>query len=310
VLNGGKWVSSDAKSAVDAAIKETGYRINPHARNLATSKSNSVAFLLTESQQLLFEDPNFSMLVRGTAAALAVKDISLVLIIAGDPAEQARATNYITAGHVDGVLLAFSSHHGNPLVESLLSANIPMVACGQPLGFEGRLGCVSADDINGAKRMVDYLKEKGHSRIAIIAGPDDTPGGVGRLDGYQKSLGSAYDEKYVAYGDYSRASGEAAMKDLLERAPDLDAVFASNDRMAAGAITALKAAGKRVPEDVAVGGFDDSEIAAQTDPPLTTMRQPFDRISFEMVRVLLDTIAGEEPAIVTLPTTLVERESA
>ena len=310
VLNGRKWVSPEAKNAVESAIKKTGYRVNPHARNLATSKSNSVAFLLTESQQLLFEDPNFSMLVRGTAQALAVKGISLVLIIAGSPAEQARATNYITAGHVDGVLLAFSSRFGNPLVESLLNANIPMVACGQPLGFEGRLGCVSADDVNGAKKMVDYLKSVGRSRIAIIAGPDDTPGGVGRLVGYEKSLGEAYEERFVSYGDYSRISGEHAMKELLAKSPDLDAVFAANDAMAAGAITALKAAGKRVPEDVAVGGFDDSVIATQTDPQLTTMHQPFDRISTEMVRLLLDTIAGQESATVTLPTVLTRRDSA
>ena len=310
VLNGRKWVSPDAKAAVEAAIKKTGYRVNPHARNLATARSNSVAFLLTESQQLLFEDPNFSMLVRGTAEALAEKDISLVLIIAGTPEEQSRAMAYITAGHVDGVLLAFSSRFGNPLVDNLLNANIPMVACGQPLGFEGRLSCVAADDVNGAKKMVDYLREVGRSRIAIISGPSDTPGGVGRLLGYQRSLGSDYDESRVAYGDYSRASGEAAMKALLQQSPDLDAVFAANDAMAAGAISALHAAGKRVPEDVAVGGFDDSAIAQQTDPPLTTMHQPFDRISSEMVRMLLDSIAGEDPAVVTLPTTLLRRESA
>ncbi len=102
-------MSPASRAAVEAAIKKTRYRVNPHARNLATSRSNSVDFLLTESQQLLFEDPNFSMLVRGTAQALAAKDISLVLVIAGSPAEQARATDFITAGHVDGVLLAFSS---------------------------------------------------------------------------------------------------------------------------------------------------------------------------------------------------------
>lgn len=100
------------------------------------------------------------------------------------------------------------------------------------------------------------------------------------------------------------------MKLLLEREPGIDAVFAANDAMAAGAIEALQLAGKRVPEDVAVAGFDDSNFAGTTDPSITTMRQPFDRISVEMVRLLLSEIAGEEPATVTLPTTLVERESA
>jgi DNA-binding LacI/PurR family transcriptional regulator len=310
VLNGGKWVSPDAAAAVNDAIKKTRYRVNPHARNLATSKSNSVAFLLTEPQHVLFDDPNFSQLVRGTAQALAAKDMSLVLIIAGTPAEQARATEYITGGHVDGVLLAFSSHGGNPLVASLIESGIPVVACGQPLGFESKLGCVSADDFNGGRQMVDYLRSTGRKRIAIISGPEDTPGGVGRLAGYRASVGADYRENLVAHGDYSRASGAAAMERLLRDAPDLDAVFVASDVMAAGAIAVLQAAGRRIPEDVAVGGFDDSAIAMTTTPTLTTMHQPFDRISSEMVRMLIESIAGESPATITLPTTLIKRESA
>ena len=308
VLNGKNWVSPESKAAVDAAIKKTGYRINPHARNLATSRSNTVAFLLTEQQHLLFDDPNFSVLVRGAAKALAAKNLSLVLIIAGDPAERARATQYLAGGHVDGVLLLFSSPLGNPLVEALIDMNIPLVACGQPLGFEGKLGCVSADDFNGAKQMMQHLIGLGRTRIATIAGPQDTPGGLDRLRAYREVLGA--DDSRVAYGDYSQASGYRAMTELLERSPDLDAVFVGNDTMAAGAIDALKAAGKRVPEDVAVGGFDDSIVATSTDPTITTMHQPFDRISAEMVRVLLDIIAGEQPSTVSLPTTLVVRESA
>lgn len=310
VLNGGKWVSPDAAAAVNDAIKKTRYRVNPHARNLATSKSNSIAFLLTESQQMLFDDPTFSMLVRGTAEALSESDLSLVMIIAGTPDEQTRATDYITAGHVDGVLLAFSSHGGDPLVESLLQAGVPTVACGQPLGFEGRLGCVAADDYNGARRMVEHLQIIGRSRIACISGPDGTPGGVARLAGYRAAVGDAFDERLVVCGDYGWASGERAMRELLERSPDIDAVFAANDAMAAGAISVLQAAGKRVPEDVAIGGFDDSPVALTTRPTLTTMRQPFERISAEMVRMLIEMIAGEQAATITLPTKLIERESA
>lgn len=310
VLNDKNWVSPESKAAVDSAIKKTGYRVNPHARNLAMSKSNTVAFLLTEPQQVLFDDPNFSVLVRGTAQALATRDISFVLIIAGDPAEQTRAMNYITAGHVDGVLLAFTSAAGNPLVERLIEAKVPMVSAGQPLGFEGQLGCVSADDLLGATKMVRYLADKGHSRIASIAGPVDTPGGIARLSGYRKVLGDAVDEQLVVHGDYSRDSGERAMNELLARTRDIDAVFAANDAMAAGAIGALHSAGLRVPEDVAVAGFDDSAFASSTEPPLTTMHQPFERISEEMVRVLVDIIAGEGPTTVTVPTTLIERASA
>ena len=310
VLNGKNWVSPEAKAAVDAAIKKTAYRVNPHARNLATSRSNTVAFLLTEPQQLLFDDPNYSMLVRGASKALAAHDYSLVLIVAGDEAERARATSYITAGHVDGVLLAFSSPDGSALIESLIDAKVPLVACGQLAGFEGRIGCVSADDRLGARRMVSYLAGKGRNRIVTIAGPLGSPGGIGRLEGYRDIVTEATDDTLIEVGDYSRDSGFRAMNKLLARVPDLDAVFAANDAMAAGAIDALKSAGKRVPKDVSVAGFDDSSFAAKTEPALTTMHQPFDRISVEMVRLLLEEISGEQPATVTLPTVLVERNSA
>jgi DNA-binding LacI/PurR family transcriptional regulator len=309
VLNGGRWVSQDAKAAVDAAIRKTGYRVNPHARSLATNRTGSVAFLLTEDHQLLFEDPNFSMLLTGAAQALAERQLSLVLIMAGSAAEQERALAYIEAGHVDGVLLV-SAHSGQRLISDIVDSKVPAIACGIPLGFQKHLGYVAADDLEGAREMVAHLRGLGRKRIATVAGPADTPGGVTRLEGYRLELGEAFDDRLVRHGDYGRASGEAAMRELIEADPTIDAVFVANDRMAAGAIDALRAAGRRVPEDVAVGGFDDSSIALGTDPALTTMRQPFERISAEMVRLLLQVIEGERPAAITLPTELVVRESA
>lgn len=306
VLNGGRWVSPDAKAAVDAAIKKTGYRVNPHARSLATNRTGSVAFLLTEDHQQLFEDPNFSALLKGAAAALADSDMSLVLIMAGSAAEQKRAVAYIEAGHVDGVLLV-SAHSGQRLLADIVGSGVPAIACGIPLGYQKRMGYVAADDEEGAREMVAHLRSLGRRRIATIAGPLDTPGGVTRLEGYRAELGDDLDEALVRHGDYGRASGEAAMRDLLAAEPDVDAVFAANDRMAAGALDALATAGRRVPEDVAVGGFDDSSIAESTSPALTTMRQPFDRISSEMVRLLLQLIDGQKPAAITLPTELVRR---
>ncbi|MGD8166711.1 LacI family DNA-binding transcriptional regulator [Herbiconiux sp. P16] len=311
VLNGKNWVSPEARTAVEAAIRSTGYRVNPHARNLAMSKSNSVAFLLTETQQVLFEDPNFAALVRGTTQALAARDVSSVLIMAGDAAEQARAMSYISAGHVDGVLLAFTSSGGNPLVRQLVDAGVPLVACGMPVGgFEGRIGSVSADDAHGAVSMVQYLVDQGRQRIATIAGPPDTPGGIARLEGYRRVLGPRFDPALVEVGDYTVAGGAAAMRRLLARTPALDAVFAANDAMAVGALEALQAAGRIVPDDVAVAGFDDNDFASRTTPGLTTVRQPFPRISAEMVRVLMEVIAGGETSTITVPTSLVVRGSA
>lgn len=309
VINGGHWVSPEALTAVQEAIRTTGYSMNQHARSLATGRSNSIAFLLTEPQHLLFEDPTFSILLRGAAEALSQREMPLLLMVAGTPEERRRITDYITAGHVDGVLL-ISSHRDNPMVRSLLRAEIPVIACGVPIGYEDSVGYVSADDVGGARKMTQHLRDSGRARIATVTGPLDTPGGTMRLAGYKEALGDAFDESLVRNGDYSREGGRAAMAELLEARPDLDAVFVASDLMAAGAITAIKDSGRSIPGDVAVGGFDDSGLAATLDPPLTTMRQPFERISSEMVRLLLEVVDGQEPAAVTLPATLVRRESA
>ncbi|CAQ02656.1 LacI family DNA-binding transcriptional regulator [Clavibacter sepedonicus] len=310
VLNGGHWVSADKLQAVNAAIKKTQYRVNPHARGLVTRRSDSVAFLLTERHELLFEDPNFSRLMRGTAEALAERDVSLVLIMAGTPDEQRRAKEFIIAGHIDGVLLVSWHSGARDLVNDIHLAGVPVVACGVPLGFERSLGYVAADDEEGARTMTAHLRGLGRTRVETITGPPDTSGGTKRLEGYRAELGDAFDPALVAVGDYGVESGARAMAELLERAPDLDAVFAANDLMATGALRVLAERGRRVPEDVAVGGFDDSPVAATASPALTTMRQPFDRVSSEMVRLLMQVIEGERPASIVLPTDLVIRDSA
>ncbi|MGW7272616.1 LacI family DNA-binding transcriptional regulator [Streptomyces sp. NPDC054864] len=312
VLNGGHYVSPSSQEAVNAAIRKTGYVVNRHARSLITGRSDSVGFLLTEPQERFFEDPNFNVLLRGCTQALAAHDIPLLLMLAGTPDERRRIMRYITAGHVDGVLLV-SSHSGDPVTDELREAGVPLVACGKPIGQASKVSYVAADDRDGARDMVRHLLSLGRHRVGTVTGPLDTPGGVDRLAGYREILaeeGIRGDERLIASGDYSRAGGEAAAAQLLERAPDLDAVFVASDLMAQGVLTTLHRAGRRVPEDVAVGGFDDSPAALTARPALTTVRQPWDRISAEMVRVLLARISGEDPAAVILPTELVIRGSA
>jgi len=308
VLNGGRDVSNAAMEAVQKAMRQTGYVVNQHARSLVTQRSQSVAFILSEPQDRLFEDPNFNVLLHGCTQALAAHDITLLLTLAGSKDDRKRAVRYLTAGHVDGALLV-STHSGNPLIEELVARNLPVVACGKPLGYERSVAYVAVDERDGAAQMVEHLRSTGRRRIATITGPLDTSGGVERLAGYREVVGEL-DPALVVNGDYTRAAGEAAMERLLRQAPDLDAVFVASDLMAAGALTVLQRAGKRVPEDVAVGGFDDSHIATTTHPHLTTIRQSYPRIGAEMVRLLLSQIEGESPAAVIIPTDLVLRESA
>jgi DNA-binding LacI/PurR family transcriptional regulator len=312
VLNGRDWVSPGAVRSVREAIARTGYTANPHARSLATGRSGSIAFLLTEPQHLLFEDPNFSVLLRGAAQALSDRSLTLILMIASTSAERSRTVAYISGGHVDGVLLV-SPHSGDPLLGQLVDAGVPIVACGRVLGYEQAISSVAADDLSGGRMAVEHLIAAGCTRIAMITGPLDMAGGVLRLQGYRDALaahGLPVDPSRVLHGDWSRESGAAAMTTLLDQAPSLDAVFAASDAMAAGALRVLRAAGRSVPSDVRVVGFDDSGLAATTEPPLTTVRHPLDRVADEMVRLLTDVIAGRDPVSITVPTSLVLRASS
>ncbi|MFT4030237.1 MAG: LacI family DNA-binding transcriptional regulator [Protaetiibacter sp.] len=309
VINGGHWVSPDARAAVEEAIRSTGFTINHAARSLATGRAGSLAFLLTEPQHLLFEDPTFALLLRSAAEALTQRGMTLVLLVAGTEAERANVEKFVSTGHVDGVLL-ISSHESDPLLDRLVAGGVPTVSCGIPLGHQGRVPAVAVDEAGSAREMVRHLRAKGHRRIAMIAGPDDTPGGRYRLDGFRDELGDDFDPALVEKGDYSLDSGSVAMSRLLARASDIDAVFAASDLMAAGALATLRKAGIRVPDDLALAGFDDSGLAATLQPPLTTMRQPWESISESMVQLLLDVIDGAPSRELILPTTLVVRESA
>src|SRR3954469_17515926 len=176
VLNGGHYVSPDALAAVHRAIRKTGYVVNQHARSLVTQRSDSIAFILSDPQDRLFEDPNFNILLKGCTQALAERDITLLLTVAGTQEDRKRVGRWVTAGHVDGVLLV-SEHAGSPLIDELRSRGLPIVAAGRPIGYERDISYVAADDRDGARQMVTYLRSRGHQRIGIITGPIDTPGG-------------------------------------------------------------------------------------------------------------------------------------
>jgi DNA-binding LacI/PurR family transcriptional regulator len=309
VLNGARYVSPAALKAVERAMRDTGYTVNQSARSLVTKRSNAVAFVLSEPQERLFEDPNFSVLLRCCTQALAEHDFSLVLMLESSEAERDRVLRYVRGEHVDGVLL-ISAHSGDPFIADLARGVVPAVACGKPGGVEANIPYVAAEDREGAQQMTRYLVEQGRRRIGMIHCPQ-VVGGQERLQGYRDVVGrKALKRLVVDAPDYSYAAGATAMRELLAASPDIDAVFAASDLLAAGALAELRRAGRRVPDDVAVGGFDDSRIARETDPPLTTIRQPLERVSRDMVDVLLRLIRREPVSSRVLPTELVVRESA
>lgn len=309
VINGGRHVSPVALSAVRRAMLETGFVPNTSARSLATGRADCVAFVLAEPQELLFEDPNFRVLVQECTRALADREQMMVLLTCDDDRQRARVIRHVSSSHVDGVMLV-SAHAGDALLGALEREQVPVVACGRPAAPR-QIPYVAADDRGGARIMTSYLLDRGHRRIGALTGPLDSPGGLQRFEGYCDVMGRrARRDLVVSARGYSADAGRRAMEQLLADAPDLDAVFVGADLLAVGALDALRAAGRRVPADVAVGGFDDSHAALLTDPPLTTIRQPLPAVAARMVDMLMRIIAGEQVQSIELPTELVVRGSA
>jgi DNA-binding LacI/PurR family transcriptional regulator len=310
VINGSPNVSAKAREAVELAIRELGYVPNRAARALVTRRTDTVALVVSESQLRVFDEPYFAGTIRGIGSALAETGLQLILAMARTPEEHARLELYLTGQHVDGVLL-LSLHGADPLPGRLEAMGVPTVLGGLPVGLNP-YSYVDMDNRAGARQAVKYLLGLGRRRVAAIAGSQDMGVGVDRLAGYRDALLSSGLPEIVAYGDFSEQSGAAAMAELLERHPDLDAVFAASDPMALGAMRVLKAAGRAIPEDVAVIGFDDSKAAQSADPPLTTVHQPTEAMGRQMAQLLVARINGEElrQPVVILDTHLVRRQSA
>ena len=295
VINGSSQVSESTRQAVLAAVTELGYVPNLAARALVTRRTDAVALVVSESEDRLFGEPFFAGVVRGISAGVTAAGRQLVLALTAGQDGERPIERYLTPQHVDGVLL-LSLHGDDPLPRQLRERGLPVVLGGRPAGgYSGAY--VDVDNAGGARAGVAHLLERGRRRIATITGPLDMMAGQDRLAGYRTALadtGMSVEESLVESGDFSEASGQQAMRTLLAREPELDAVFAANDLMAVGAMRALKEAGRRVPDDVAVVGFDDSPLSRVTDPPLSTVRQPTDEMGRRMAELLMRLIATED----------------
>ncbi|WP_207916990.1 LacI family DNA-binding transcriptional regulator [Micromonospora sp. KC723] len=309
VINKAPHVSRATRDAVERAIKEMGYLPNRTARALATQQTGIVALAVSHDDPELFADPFFAQVIVGVSAALEETDLHLLLCLASSGRGRSRLTNLLHTRGVDGIML-MALHGDDPLTHIARRAGLPTVYGGRPLNFEPQW-YVESDNLGGARLATEYLISLGRTRIVTIAGPMSTDVGRARHRGYREAMIMAGLTPYAtAEGDFTETGGAAAMKTLLDSHPDLDAIFAASDNMAAGALRVLLDAGRSVPADVAVVGFDDLGIAERTDPPLTTVHQSVQALGKEMTRMLVELIAGHEPPSIILPTKLVLRDSA
>jgi len=309
VLNNSAPVSSAARQQVREAAIRLGYVRQRAVPVRSRPRVRTVAAVICANQSRFFSDPFFSRLLNTASEVFAANDVPLMVITATDE-RLPTVERYLTSGQTDGVLL-LADHGRYPLSAALTASGVPVVTVGRPLRAT-RVSYVDADNHGGARAGVEYLIRRGRRSIVAIAGPPDTAVGADRLAGYRAAIAAArLTEAGIAYGDWSHASGIHAMWRLLDQRPALDAVFVASDIMAAGALHALRRAGRRVPEDVAVVGFDDLVLAQHTTPPLTTVRQPIERFGTVAAQHLMAVLDGEHCAeAVVLPTTMVVRQSA
>jgi DNA-binding LacI/PurR family transcriptional regulator len=314
VLRGDAKVSERSREAVRAAAQAISYVPNLAARTLVTGRSDSVAFLVEETEERMFADPFFLGMLRSAQEAVAVAGLQLVFTVMTRAEDQERFLAYAAGGHVDGVLL-LSLHGQDQLPQRLESLGVPTVLSGRPLSGRRRLWYVDADNVGGGELATSHLLESGRTHVATVAGPQDMCAGQDRLAGYRAALeasGRDVDQSLVSVGDFTAAGGHRATVRLLEQRPDVDAVFAASDLAAFGVVRALRERGRRVPDDVAVIGFDDIPAALDQDPPLSTVRQPIAALGTAMTTLLLDRIDGTEdlPRRTVLPVELVLRGSS
>ncbi|MET8979142.1 LacI family DNA-binding transcriptional regulator [Streptomyces sp. NPDC004539] len=313
VLNGAPKVRAEVIERVREVIADLGYVPNQAARQLVTRRTGAVAVVATQPQDRLFMDPFFDCLLRGVRRELARHGAQAVLLFLDEPDDHARVADYLGGGHVDGAVL-FSLRPDDHLGALIARTGLPAV-----FGGRSRAGAddtpyvhVDCDNRGGARQAVAHLAALGRTRVATVTGPyDQEPSADDRLAGYHDVLPDA-DPALTERADYTRDGAARAMHALLDRRPDLDAVFAASDLMAAGALQTLRERGRRVPEDVAVVGFDDlTRIAEATDPPLTTVHQDVEGMGRLMAELLCGAVyEGRTAGSVVVPTRLVVRESA
>ena len=311
VVNESPNVSPEVRRRVQKIIQSTGYQPNAAARSLASQRSNVIGLVLPRSVSSFFTDPFFPHLTQGIAFGCNNHNLTLSLFLTGSKEDEEKILPRISRrGLLDGILIQ-SGRSGEILIERLTNSNIPSAIIGRPFMPDG-ISYIDIDNVNAGIKATRHLIDLGYKRIAAITGNLDSTVTEDRLEGYKKALtaaGRSFEEKLLVEGDFTESSGYRAMNILLAQKPD--AIFAMSDIMAAGAIRAIQEAGLRVPQDIAIVGFDDVPIARQTKVQLTTIKQPITRFGIKAVELLIDLIEnGSKPARrIILDAELVIRDS-
>jgi len=308
VLNNQPGFSEETRRKVLQAIEELGYHPNQIARGLVSRKTRTVGVLFPVVSSMFS-----AALLAGIEAEANRRDYGVIVCNMGAKGDRfERVIAMMAEKRVDGLLFV-SEWLGERFAEKLKSLSVPVVLVstgspGSPFPY------VKADDFRGAFQATRYLLEAGHRRIGMVSGPPEDPiAGGPRIEGYRhalRSYGIAPSDRDIAVAAFDFHSGLRAAGELLDRSPDLTAIFAAGDEMAAGVLACCYQRGLRVPDDLSVIGYDNLALADMTSPPLTTVAQPLERMGRTAMEMLLSMLeGGGEPESLLLETSVVERKS-
>jgi len=313
VMNDGPGVklSDDTRQRVLEAAQKLGYHPMAAARSLATGKTQRIGLVLGEGRHRLTADAFFPVFLRGFSVSAHQRGYLVVIHLAKDILDQEECIWLIREQQVDGLILSGPSLN-SPLLPRLAEERFPLILHGRLSG--SGFTCVDVDNSAGAHQAVSHLIGLGHRRIGFISNAHFSfSGAQERLAGYTQALAEhdlAYNSDLVKVAAFQPESGKAAMEQMLRLPQRPTAVFAASDVIAFGAMSAIRAASLRIPEDVAVVGFDDIFLSAHAHPPLTTVRVPAYELGQTAVELLIPLIEGDEDvSSVTLETELVIRDS-
>ena len=309
VINNDRFVSDAIREKVEAAVKDLNYAPSALARSLKLNQTHTIGMLITAST-----NPFYSELVRGVERSCFERGYSLVLCnTEGDEQRMNRNLETLMQKRVDGLLLLGTETH-QPSKEIMQRyPSVPTVMMDWA-PFDGTSDLIQDNSLLGGEMATDHLIARGYRKIACIAGPQDKTTARHRLEGYRRAMqraGLTILPGYEVHCDFEFEGGVDAMKQLLALAEPPHAVFAGNDAVAVGAYQALYQAGLSVPQDMAVMGYDDIELAKYLAPPLSTIHQPKDSLGELAIDTLIHRLQNpeREAQILVLTPELVERAS-
>jgi len=312
VLNNHPSVKATVRERVQRIIDEHGYAPHTAARTLATHRTRTICLFVPQSAEAVFNSIFFSTTAQGISERCTEKGYFVMIATITSKMDGDFLLRALRGQQFDGIIMV-GNDIDDPFLPLLLKEKLPLVRVGSHPYFR-QLSWVDGTNLEGAHDAVAHLIALGHQRIATITGPLQDGGALGRRDGYKQALleaGIAVKPEYICEGDWSQESGYREMLRLLDCEPRPTALFAVNDMTAIGAMHALSERGLRIPEDMAVVGFDDLSLAAFTNPPLTTVYSPRYKIGVAAADLLIDHIEQkqEKPVHIVFRTPLVIRQS-